>query len=148
MNATPALLRLAHAPAPSVESGATVSQAVAEMVQKRVGAVAVVEKGRLRGIFTERDLMVKVVGAGKDPLETKVSSVMVADPQCLPPDARRSEALEHMVSGHFRHVPIVDDDGHVLGMLSIRHLLQEQLTRLKDDLDSLHSYMAADGPGG
>src|SRR5262245_25119652 len=97
------LLRIAHVPPPTVAPTATVQEAVRVMTQRRVGAVAVVDGGRLAGIFTERDLMTKVVNEGKSPDTTTVSDVMVRDPLGLPPDARRGEALEAMIRGHFRH---------------------------------------------
>src|SRR5262245_27640082 len=142
------LLRIAHVPTPSVPPRASVKDAVHVMTERKVGAVAVVDGGKLVGIFTERDLMTKVVHLGRSPEKTPVQDVMVRDPLCLAPDARRSEALDAMVRGHFRHVPIVDGEHRVLGMLSIRHLLQEQIDRLRGEIDSLESYLSADGPGG
>ena len=53
-----------------------------------------------------------------------------------------------MLKNHFRHLPITGDDGKALGMLSIRNLLHEQVRRLESDVESLESYLAADGPGG
>jgi CBS domain-containing protein len=142
------ILRIAHVPPPSVTPKTVVRDAVRQMTERRVGAVAVVEDGRLVGIFTERDLMTKVVQQGLDPDSTPVREVMVEDPLALPPTAARSLALERMIQGHFRHVPIVDESRRVLGMLSIRHLLQERLEAMKQEVDSLESYLSADGPGG
>lgn len=145
---TQPLLKIAHTPPTSVSPRTTVREAVRMMVEARVGAVAVVENGILVGIFTERDLMKRVVGEDRDPGATVVREVMVNGPVEVSADTARSRALELMVQNHFRHLPITDGKGKVLGMLSIRNLLRHQLTRLTDDVRAMEQYMAADGPGG
>jgi CBS domain-containing protein len=142
------LLRIADSPPTSVTSGATVREAVAAMLAARVGAVAVIDDGALVGIFTERDLMRDVVGQGRDPATTRVHQVMVRDPVSVAPDTRRSVALDLMLERHFRHLPITGHDGRPVGMLSIRNLLAHQVGRLREAMDSLEQYIAADGPGG
>ena len=142
------LLRIAHAPAVTVGTDATVSDAVNAMLDNRVGAVVVADEGKLAGIFTERDLMVKVVGPGLNAATVEIREVMEDDPVSVTAATRRSEALGLMMERHFRHLPVVDDDDTVLGMLSIRNLLQHQLDRLKEQMDSLEQYVLADGPGG
>ena len=142
------LLKLADAPPTNVPSTANVARAVQIMIAARVGAVAVIDDGALVGIFTERDLMRSVVGAHRDPDATTVGEVMVSDPISVQPGTRRSVALELMLTRHIRHLPIVDEAGKPLGMLSIRNLLAHQVERLREGLDSLEQYIAADGPGG
>jgi CBS domain-containing protein len=145
---TEPLLKLADTPATSVAADATVKEAVQKMVESRVGAVAVIGGDALEGIFTERDLMVRVVDAGLDPASTPVGDVMVRRPVHVTPGTPRSEALELMLKHHFRHLPLVDENGKTLGMLSIRNLLSHQVRRLHDSVTSLEQYIAADGPGG
>lgn len=118
------------------------------MVKNHVGAVAVVDEETLVGIFTERDLMLKITDRGVDPGDILVSDVMETDVQTVAPDAARSEAASLMLTHNCRHLPITNDEGRLLGMLSIRHLYREQLRRLRGQMDSLESYMGADGPGG
>jgi CBS domain-containing protein len=142
------LIRIASTPAMAVPSNATVQDAVKCMIAERIGAVAVTDGGRLVGIFTERDLMTKVVGAGIDASVTAVSEVMVSNPACVTGDTPRREALDTMLRGRFRHLPVTDEDGTLVGMLSIRDLMQHQMARLQDDVQSLEQYLAADGPGG
>ncbi len=142
------LLRIASSPATLINASGTVEDAVKLMVAERIGAVAVVDDGSLVGIFTERDLMTKVVATGIDAKNTKISDVMVSNPACVTADTPRSEALDTMLSGRFRHLPVIDDDGGLTGMVSIRDLLQHQMTRLQEDVSSLTQYIAADGPGG
>lgn len=104
-----------------VERGQTVRAAAMAMKERRVGAVAVVENGRLVGMFTERDVMVRVVADGRDPDSTTVEAVMTANPQSMPPTGDIGEALDRMVAGHFRHMPVVAE-GRFVGMLSIRDI--------------------------
>jgi len=143
-----ALLRLAQVPAPSVEPGISVARAVAEMARLRVGAVAVIEQSILRGIFTERDLMLRVVDQGRDPLTTLVRDVMTAHPKTISNTSTAAEASEVMLDGHLRHLPVLDDQGKVIGLLSMRALLEERLHDLRQEMHSLEQYMANDGPGG
>ncbi len=145
---TQPLLKISHHPPICVAPETPVREAVDAMVQARVGAVAVVKDGVLVGIFTERDLMKRVVARDLDPRATRVGDVMVAGPVEVAADTPRHRALELMLTNHFRHLPITDGKGTVLGMLSIRNLLRHQVTRLAEDVRALEQYMGADGPGG
>ena len=142
------LLRMAQVPPLIVKPDVAVIDAVALMARDRVGAVAVVEQGDLRGIFTERDLMLRVVNEGRDPVSTLVRDVMTAGVKTITEASEPEEAINVMVTGHLRHLPIVGDDGTVLGMLSSRALLEDRLEDLTHEVSSLEQYMANDGPGG
>ena len=142
------LLKIADGPAATVSPDETVLAAVKVMEKLRVGAVSVAVEGKLRGIFTERDLMRRVVLAEKNPATTPVHEVMTPDCAVAFRETSPGEALRMMVERHFRHLPVVDKDRNVLGMLSIRNLLQQRVEDLGKRLDSLVSYMGADGPGG
>jgi CBS domain-containing protein len=142
------LLKVAHRPPVTCAPGAAVRDAVAAMVENRVGAIVVLDGGRLAGIFTERDLMVKVVGGGRDVNRTRVQDVMERDPVSVTKDTTRREALALMLERHFRHLPVTDGRGGVLGTVSIRNLLQHQFERVTEERDALSQYLAADGPGG
>ncbi len=142
------LLDIATTPAEAVSADATVQDAVKKMVDGKIGAVAVVDAGRLAGIFTERDLMTKVVSVGADISTLGVGEVMEPAPVSVASDATRDDAMELMLTNHFRHLPVTGGDGRLVGMLSIRDLLRHQVSRLQDDVQSLQHYLAADGPGG
>jgi CBS domain-containing protein len=142
------LLRIAHVPPPIVEPDVSVMDAVRVMAQDRVGAVAVVEKGDLRGIFTERDLMLRVVKQERDPAATLVRDVMTAEVKTISELFTAEEASSVMLLGHLRHLPILNKDGKVLGLLSMRALLEDRLQDLSQEVSSLEQYMANDGPGG
>ncbi len=104
------------------------------MTEKRIGAVLVVENDRIAGIFTERDVLNKIVTAGLDPDKTLVSQVMVADPQTITADKPLGYALYMMAEGGFRHVPVVDAQGRPLGMVSARDALGQDMIDLEREL--------------
>ncbi len=118
------------------------------MVEEKVGAVAVLEHGVLVGLLTERDLMRRVMDPELDNDAITAADVMTTSLPKIAPEAKRGTALKLMLTGHRRHLPVTDATGKVLGMLSIRHLLRERLRSLQGQVESLVSYMAADGPGG
>lgn len=112
-------------PAVVLPSDATVAKAIELMRKKKVGAVVVVAKGKKRkvaGIFTERDLLARVLdrrGYGR----LALAKVMTPAPETLRPKDRLAYALNRMSAGRFRHVPLVDDAGKPVGMLSIRDVI-------------------------
>lgn len=142
------ILKIAGVPPAVVSLTTTVLEAVQVMVSKRVGAVAVVQGDRLAGIFTERDVMLRVVLARHDPATTKMMDVMSASVESATADTTAGEALGVMIERHFRHLPILDSEGRVLGILSVRNLLQTRVEDLTQQLDSMENYLTADGPGG
>ena len=142
------LLKIASVPGAIVDPETTVVAAVKLMAECRVGAVAVTEGETLAGIFTERDLMIRVVLEGKDPGSTRVSDVMTADCVSARKDMSMGEALLLMTEKHFRHLPLVDEKNKVLGLLSIRNVLQHRVEEISNELDSLVNFFTADGIGG
>lgn len=101
----------------------SVRKAVSTMTEHNIGAVAVVETGHLVGIFTERDLMRRVVAKNLDPASTSVADVMTTDVQTASPAETTRECVERMKSLHCRHLPVVDGD-RLIGMVSFRDLLE------------------------
>ena len=101
----------------AVEPGATVTECVSRMNALNIGAMLVMEGDELRGIFTERDAMTRVLGGGLDPSVTPVGDVMTPDPVCVGPELSLSEARALITHRRIRHLPVVKD-GRVLGMVS------------------------------
>ena len=145
------LLKIAHVPPAKIDAGQNVLEAVRIMAREGVGAVAVLEKGErtdLCGVFTERDVMLRVVLQKLDPEHTKVREVMTEPVATITEDMTAEDAFNLMVERHMRHLAIVSEDGELLGMLSIRNLLEHLVEDLKRELHSLDQYMSNDGPGG
>lgn len=142
------LLRIARTPLVSVRPEATVMEAVRTMARESIGAVTVMNGNQLVGIFSERDLMGRVVLEQRDPERTLVRDVMTSPVQTIARDCTADDALKVMLEQHIRHLPIVDRGGALPGMISIRSLLHEKVEELTDQLVSLEAYFTADGAGG
>ncbi len=121
----------------TVGPDASVRAAARMMAEKHVGAVLVLEAGRLAGIFTERDALNKVLAAGLDADTTPLAQVMVRNLQTILPDKPLAYALHMMAEGGFRHVPVVDAAGTPLGMVSARDALGQDMIDLERDLQRL-----------
>jgi CBS domain-containing protein len=142
------LLRIAKRPATSTHSGATVQEACEAMLSAHVGAVVVLDEGRLVGIMSERDVVGRVVVLRRDPSKTLVSEVMTRDVCVGSAGMSAEQAMMLMHTKHFRHLPLVDAAGVVLGVLSVRHLLRCRVEQLGQTNQTLVDYFGADGVGG
>ena len=109
-------------PAATLREMGTIRAAVQLMLEKRLGAVLVERDGRSVGIFTERDLMRRVVAAGID-LDRAIEEVMTPDPETLGLDDGIAYALNRMTVGGFRNIPIVDENGALVGIISQREVV-------------------------
>jgi CBS domain-containing protein len=143
------VLELCDSEVAKVPVEASVAEAINLMLDHRVGAVGVVDgEGRVAGIFTERDVLRKLSLSGRDPKTTPVRELMTTPVELATLATTPGEALATMVERHFRHLPVVDGAGKLLGMLSIRNVLEWRIGDLSQELDSLEQYVANDGPGG
>jgi CBS domain-containing protein len=113
---------------------ATVRAAALAMRERHVGAVLVTTDGHLDGIFTERDVVNRVVAEGRDPDRTTLAEVMTADPDTIAPTTTAIEALRLMNDGGYRHLPIVER-GRVVGIVSRRDFHGDEKARLDDESD-------------
>jgi signal-transduction protein with cAMP-binding, CBS, and nucleotidyltransferase domain len=119
---------------------ATAFEAACAMTEFRVGAVLVTDhQAVLKGIFTERDLMSRIVVRGADPARVSLESVMTVDVYSVPPDAKVAEVRSELSRRHIRHVPVVED-GRVLGMLSLRDILRADLEEITSEVHALEGY--------
>ena len=107
----------------SVPVTVTVSEAVQEMNRRKIGSVLVMESGVLVGIFTERDVLMRVVAADRDPKTTPVAHVMTRSPVTIPSSMTIEEVMDLHSGKHFRHLPVVEN-GRVIGMISVRDILR------------------------
>ena len=109
----------------TVEPSTSVAAAVTVMGMQRVGAVLAIENGRLEGIFTERDL-VRALSYDISASSQPVSHWMTRNPITVGPDASVEQALEVMLTGHFRHLPVMESES-LVGVVSIRDLSRATL---------------------
>lgn len=145
------LLRLAQQ-TPQVSPDASVMAAVRVMTAAKVGALAVTtggkSDGQILGVFTERDLMRRVVHESRDPATTLIRDVMTTPVRSVVDATSVSEAAALMRRHKFRHLAIVDAGGAYLGMVALRHLLYDMLDDLERKVGGLESFIMIDGPGG
>jgi CBS domain-containing protein len=143
------ILELCDARPAAVSLEASVAEAIRTMLDRHVGAVAVIDdERRVAGIFTERDVLRKLALSGHDPERMPVREMMTTPVELATAETGSSEALITMVERHFRHLPVVDHNGKLLGMLSIRNLLEWRIEDLTRELGSLEQYLSNDAPGG
>ncbi len=118
----------------SAPADTTVRAAAITMARHKIGAILVVDdQGRLAGLFTERDVLNRVVAQGLDPDSTQLSTVMTAELQTASPDKPLAHALHMMFEGGFRHVPVVED-GRPVGMVSARNALGLEIQQFEKEL--------------
>ena len=116
---------------------ATVEDAILMMMDKDVGAVAVIdEHGIVAGMFTERDVLAKFALSGRDPKTTPVRELMSPIVEMATDETTAAEAFKVMLERHYRHLPVVDDQGKVLGILSIRNILEARIDDLLARLEA------------
>jgi len=114
--------RLHPTPPLHVHPTCTIAQAVALMRQEQVGCVLVCEANRVVGIFTDRDLMRRVLAEGK-PLTSPVGECMTSRPVVVHPKEPIGAAVRRMEEGGYRHLPVVDEAGRPLGVLSVKRIV-------------------------
>jgi CBS domain-containing protein len=110
----------------TAKPGGFVATAARRMAERNVGAMLVLEGGRLVGIFTERDVVFRVVAAGRDPRRTRLVDVMTRDPITIDPARPFGYALAVMYRQGFRHLPVVEN-GKLRGIVSARNALDPDL---------------------
>jgi CBS domain-containing protein len=125
----------------SVARDATVLQAALVMNEHRVGSVVVLEHGQIVGMFTERDVLRRIVAERRDPSTTLVSEVMTTEVVCCTLNTTVEEARGSMKNRRIRHLPVVDGDHRMLGLISIGDLNAYQATTQEQTIYLLHEYL-------
>jgi CBS domain-containing protein len=120
---------------------ATVLQATLLMNEHKIGALVVTDGGRIGGIFTERDVLRRVVGEQRDPARTTVAEVMNEEVFCCSAQTTLEEASGAMKNRRIRHLPVVDDDGRLQGMISIGDLNAYHNAAQEQTIFLLHEYL-------
>ena len=121
----------------------TVFHALSVMAQNDVGALLVLDGERLVGIFSERDYARKIILQGKSSKETQVREIMSDRVVYVTPSATLDECMALMTQKHFRHLPILNDDQSVAGIISIGDLVKETISSQQFLIDQLAQYIAS-----
>jgi CBS domain-containing protein len=115
----------------SVPITATAAEAIEAMIRRGMGAAAIIdEHGIVAGIFTERDVMTRVALSGRDPHQIPVREVMTTPVLMATRSTLVAEAASVMIHQQHRHLPVTEDDGRLIGILSIRHVLERKVDEL------------------
>ena len=120
----------------------TVYHALSAMAQHDVGALLVLNGEQLVGIFSERDYARKIILHGKSSKETLVSEVMSDRVAYVTPAATLDECMALMTEKRFRHLPVLEEDGNVAGMISIGDLVKETISDQKFLIEQLERYIS------
>ncbi len=129
----------------SIGKGESVHAAARLMNEKRIGALVLTEGDEVVGIFTERDVMTRVVAAGRDPETTTIEDVMTSPVACCRPDTSLEECRGVFTNRRIRHLPVVDE-GRLVGIVTSGDLLAQEISEKQRTIEDLHRYIY--GPGG
>ena len=128
-----------------VSPAITAAAAAKEMDRHHVGAILVMEGGRIAGIFTERDVLSRVVAADLDPSTTPIERVMTRDPITVASSTTVEEVMALFTNKRFRHLPVVDD-GRLVGLVSIGDVLRRMVDSHRHEAEQLKQYIAGGYP--
>ncbi|BBB32630.1 IMP dehydrogenase [Thermotomaculum hydrothermale] len=124
----------------TVESGTTIRDASKVMAENKVGSVLVVKGKDIKGIFTERDVLVKVCAAGVDPDKSKVDDFMTKDLLVCSPDDTIEEVSRMITAARKRHIPVIDK-GKLIGLITSGDIMVTVLEDRKIEIEHLHNYI-------
>jgi len=124
-----------------VASAVTIADAVAEMNKKRIGCILVIDEGKIAGIFTERDVLRRVVGAGVNPKTTLLRDVMTKDVYTIPSETTIEQTMILFAERRCRHIPVVDSCG-VRGLISIGDISRWMADSHRAEAEHLKNYIA------
>ena len=128
-------------PLTTVAPGDTVQHALELMRERDIGAVMVVENSKLRGIFSERDCLHKVASVGRNPREVPISDVMTSKVRYVTLDTDVSQGLALMTERFLRHLPVLDEQQNILGIVSIGDLVKAKISDQSFIIEQLERYI-------
>ncbi len=126
----------------SLPSGALVYSAIEMMADKRVGALLVIDDGKLVGVISERDYASKVILHGRSSKETFVREIMTPNPITIRRDTSVEEAMRIMSENRIGHLPVIDSPGNVVGVISIGDVVKWIITSQDEVISQLERYIA------
>ena len=125
----------------SIEPRETAFKALETMAQRNVGALLVIDKGKLVGIFSERDYARKVILKGKSSKETTVGELMTQDVFYASPENTLQETMALMTTKHIRHMPVLKD-GRLIGMVTLGDVVKQIISEQKFTIKELAKYIS------
>ncbi len=141
------ILDIAQKPPPAVAAEATAQKAARVLRKSRSGALVVTAGGKIAGILSERDIVLRVVGKGLDPHRVRVSRIMSTPVERVAPDASLEDAFDLMKTSHVRHLVVVDAKSRPVRLLSLRKVAEARIESATDQLRSLESFVGAETAG-
>jgi CBS domain-containing protein len=124
----------------TISANETVQNAARYMTERNIGAVTVVDDGRVVGLFSERDLMNRVVAEGLDPRSVPVREVMTTNLAFAGPNESCEEGIRKMKQAGCRHLPIIEEN-RLLGLVSLRELLEADSNDKAEEIQMLNTYI-------
>jgi CBS domain-containing protein len=126
----------------TISSTATVRELLAELTARRIGALVVSDDGEhVDGMVSERDVVRELASQGAGVLDLPVSAIMSRIVQCAPPDAKVTDIMALMTDRRVRHIPVVDERGAMVGLVSIGDVVKNRLGELEGERDALIQYV-------
>ena len=129
----------------SIGAHDTILEAARSMNENHIGALVVIEGGTVLGILSERDILVRIVAAHRDPAAVTVKDVMTSPVVCCEPHTALEEVRDVMAQRSIRHVPVIDRRRRLTGILATGDLLQQRIAESQSTIDTLCAYIH--GPG-
>ena len=126
-----------------IESSATVYEAIKRMVNANVGSLLVIERGKLRGIVTERDYLRRVALQGRTERDTLVRDIMSAPLVYVSPETSVEQCMAVMTERRIRHLPVLDEDHDVVGLISIGDVVKFQSKQQTAQIQLLTDYISS-----
>jgi CBS domain-containing protein len=125
----------------TIGPSATVLQGAMIMAEHKIGALLVLDQDRIAGMFSERDILLRVVSAQRDPATTLVVDVMTTEVAVCHPETPLEDARSAMKNRRIRHLPVVNEEGRLLGLVSIGDLNAYQVAHQEQTIFLLHEYL-------
>jgi CBS domain-containing protein len=126
----------------TIHPEATVRELVARLAELRIGALVVSLDGRMvTGMVSERDLVRELAARGPAVLDEQVQQIMTVVVQCAPPSAETADVAALMTNRRVRHIPVIDDDAQMIGLVSIGDVVKSRLDELQGERDALIEYV-------
>lgn len=129
----------------SISPEQSVYESIEKMSDKNVGALLVMDGEELVGIISERDYSTKIILKGRTSKETKVSEIMSTDVYCVTPKDNVESCMGVMTQEKFRHLPVLDDQKKVVGVVSIGDLVKAVISKQKGEISTLRNYITTGG---